>query len=213
MVRTKEVSQMPNKNKDKKVEAEQEEGQEEQGKSLVEELEDQLKKANEEIDKWKNSYYLAYADMKNLRNSLEKEQVEVRKYRGIGFVEELLPILDSFHVVLSNEPDDPKLKNYLVGFKFIYQNMLRVLENEGVTEIAPAVGDKFNEATMNAVDTVEEEPVGVVKKVSANGYKLHDRIIRPAQVTVSIAKAAKEEKEDDVPEAEIKMDNNEKSDA
>ena len=204
---------MPNKNKDKKVEAEQEEGQEEQGKSLVEELEDQLKKANEEIDKWKNSYYLAYADMKNLRNSLEKEQVEVRKYRGIGFVEELLPILDSFHVVLSNEPDDPKLKNYLVGFKFIYQNMLRVLENEGVTEIAPAVGDKFNEATMNAVDTVEEEPVGVVKKVSANGYKLHDRIIRPAQVTVSIAKAAKEEKEDDVPEAEIKMDNNEKSDA
>ena len=213
MVRTKEVSQMPNKNKDKKVEAEQEEGQEEQGKSLVEELEDQLKKANEEIDKWKNSYYLDYADMKNLRNSLEKEQVEVRKYRGIGFVEELLPILDSFHVVLSNEPDDPKLKNYLVGFKFIYQNMLRVLENEGVTEIAPAVGDKFNEATMNAVDTVEEEPVGVVKKVSANGYKLHDRIIRPAQVTVSIAKAAKEEKEDDVPEAEIKMDNNEKSDA
>ena len=204
---------MPNKNKDKKVEAEQEEGQEEQGKSLVEELEDQLKKANEEIDKWKNSYYLDYADMKNLRNSLEKEQVEVRKYRGIGFVEELLPILDSFHVVLSNEPDDPKLKNYLVGFKFIYQNMLRVLENEGVTEIAPAVGDKFNEATMNAVDTVEEEPVGVVKKVSANGYKLHDRIIRPAQVTVSIAKAAKEEKEDDVPEAEIKMDNNEKSDA
>ena len=209
MVKTKEESQMPNKDKDKKVEAENKE-EEKEGKSLVEELEEQLKKANEEIDKWKNSYYLAYADMKNLRNSLEKEQAEVRKYRGIGFIEELLPILDSFHVVLSNEPTDPNLKNYLMGFKFIYQNMLRVFEAEGVTEIAPAVGDKFNEATMNAVDTVEEEPINVVKKVNANGYKLHDRLIRPAQVTVSVAKQAKEE---DVPEAEIKEDHNEKSDA
>ena len=209
MVKTKEESQMPNKDKDKKVEAENKEEKKE-GKSLVEELEDQLKRANEEIDKWKNSYYLAYADMKNLRNSLEKEQAEVRKYRGIGFIEELLPILDSFHVVLSNEPTDPNLKNYLMGFKFIYQNMLRVFEAEGVTEIAPAVGDKFNEATMNAVDTVEEEPINVVKKVNANGYKLHDRLIRPAQVTVSVAKQAKE---DDVPEAEIKEDHNEKSDA
>lgn len=200
---------MPNKDKDKKVEAENKE-EEKEGKSLVEELEEQLKKANEEIDKWKNSYYLAYADMKNLRNSLEKEQAEVRKYRGIGFIEELLPVLDSFHVVLSNEPTDPSLKNYLMGFKFIYQNMLRVFEAEGVTEIAPAVGDKFNEATMNAVDTVEEEPINIVKKVNANGYKLHDRLIRPAQVTVSVAKPAKE---DDVPEAEIKEDHNEKSDA
>ena len=63
---------------------------------------------------------------------------------------------------------------------------------------------------MNAVDTVEEEPINVVKKVNANGYKLHDRLIRPAQVTVSVAKQAKE---DDAPEAEIKEDHNEKSDA
>ena len=93
MVKTKEESQMPNKDKDKKVETEKEEEKEEEKKSLEEELEDQLKKANEEIAKWKNSYYLAYADMKNLRNALEKEQADVRKYRAIGFVEELLPIL------------------------------------------------------------------------------------------------------------------------
>lgn len=206
---------MPNKEKAKVETEETEENKEEEGKkSLVEELEEQLKKAQEEADKWKNAYYLAYADMKNLRNALEKEQADMRKYRGMGFVEELLPVLDSFHVVLSNEPDDPKLKNYLMGFKFIYQNMLRALEAEGVTEIAPAIGDKFNEGTMNAVDSVEEEPINIVKKVNANGYKLHDRLIRPAQVTVSVAKAAEEPKEDDVPEAEIKEDKNEtKSDA
>ena len=205
---------MPNKNKNKVETETSEEQNEEEGKSLVEELEDQLKKANEEIEKWKNSYYLAYADMKNLRNALEKEQADMRKYRGMGFVEELLPVLDSFHVVLSNEPTDPNLKNYLMGFKFIYQNMLRALEAEGVSEIAPAVGDKFDEATMNAVDSVEEEPINIIKKVNANGYKLHDRLIRPAQVTVSVARTVEEPKEDEVPEAEIKEDKNEtKSDA
>lgn len=204
------------KDKSKKVETEVSEEKEEKvetPKDPTEELKEELTKAQEEIAKWKNAYYLAYADMKNLRNSLEQEQAEVRKYRGIGFVEELLPVLDSFHIVLSNEPEDPTLKNYLMGFKFIYQNMLRALEAEGVTEIAPSVGDTFNEGTMNAVDTVEEEPVNIIKKVNANGYKLHDRLIRPAQVTVSIAKKVEEPKEDEVPEAEIKEDNNEKSEA
>ena len=95
--------------------------------------------------------------------------------------------------------------------------MLRALEAEGVTEIAPAVGDTFNEATMNAVDSVEEEPTNIIKKVSANGYKLHDRLIRPAQVTVSVAKPVEEPKQDevkdDVPEAEIKESENEKAEA
>ncbi len=82
------------KDKTKKVETEVSEEKEEKvetPKDPTEELKEELTKAQEEIAKWKNAYYLAYADMKNLRNSLEQEQAEVRKYRGIGFVEELLP--------------------------------------------------------------------------------------------------------------------------
>jgi len=200
---------MPKDKEEKKVEAETKE----QAKEIdpIEDLKKQLADAKVEIEKWKNSYYLAYADMKNLRNALEKEQADMKKYRAIGFVEELLPVLDSFHVVLANEPDDPKLANYLIGFKFIYQNMLRALEAEGVTEIAPQVGDDFNEGTMNAVDSVVEEPINKIKKVSANGYKLHDRLIRPAQVTVSVAKPAEDKKESS--EAPKEEKNETKSDA
>lgn len=197
---------MPKENK--KVEGA--ENKEEKKLDPIEELNNKLEEAKAEIEKWKNSYYLAYADMKNLRNKLEQEQADMRKYRAIGFVEELLPVLDSFHVVLSNEPDDPKLVNYLTGFKFIYQNMLRALEAEGVTEIAPKIGDSFDEGTMNAVDSVIEEPINIIKKVNANGYKLHDRLIRPAQVTVTIAKA--EEKKDDS-DANKEEKNETKSDA
>ena len=89
-------------------------------------------------------------------------------------------------MALANEPTDPALKNYLVGFQFIYRNLVSILENEGVTEISPQIGDKFDPHTMNAVDTVEQEEENKVLKVYGNGYKLHDRIVRTAMVQVSV---------------------------
>lgn len=160
-----------------------------------------LEKANEEIDKlkaevnhWKNEYYRAYADTKNLRNNLEQDYRNALKYRSEGFIEELLPILDSFHMALANEPTDPTLKNYLTGFQYVYRNMVAVLENEGVSELVPEVGEKFDPNTMDAVDTVEGDQDNVVLKVYGCGYKLHDRIVRPAKVQVAVLKKQESEK-------------------
>ena len=152
----------------------------------IKELEEELAKANAAVEHWKNEYYRAYADTKNLRNNLEKEHSDIIKYRAMGFIEDLLPVLDSFHMALANEPNSPELKNYLVGFQFVYRNLVSVLENEGVKEIAPNLGDKFSDKTMNAVDvTVQEGEENLVTKVYAKGYELHGRLIRPAQVSVS----------------------------
>ena len=170
-------------------------------KKQIEELNEEIVRLDEEIakqkadaDHWKNEYYRAYADTKNLRNSLEKEHKEAIKYRSEGFIEDLLPILDSFYMALANEPTDPALRNYLVGFQYIYRNLVSVLENEGVNEISPEVGKPFDPAIMQAVDTIEGED-GLITKVYMKGYKLHDRIIRPANVQVSIA--PKENKEEE----------------
>ena len=141
--------------------------------------EQEIERLKSEVEHWKNEYYRAYADTKNLRNNLEKEHREAIKYRSEGFLEELLPVLDSFHSVLSNEPEDPNLKNYLIGFQYIYRNLVSVLENEGVVEIAPQVGDKFDPNVMSAVDTVEGEDnvigdnakvVGATVMYSGTGY-------------------------------------------
>lgn len=155
-------------------------------KKKVEKLLEEVEKLKADVEHWKNEYYRAYADTKNLRNNLERDYKESLKYRSEGFIEELLPVLDSFHMALANEPTDPALKNYLVGFQFIYRNLVSVLENEGVTEISPQIGDKFDPHTMNAVDTVEQEEENKVLKVYGNGYKLHDRIVRTAMVQVSV---------------------------
>lgn len=157
----------------------------------------EVEKANADMAYWKNMYYKAYADMENLRKDIEKDHRNALKYRAEGFIDELLPVLDGFHMALQNEPTDPVLKNYLIGFQYIYKNLVNVLENEGVTEFAPKANEKFNPEFMQAIDTVEcdQEPNTVVK-VMTNGYKLHEHLIRPAMVVVAKAKEEKIEKED-----------------
>jgi len=173
----------------------------------IKKLEEEISLLKKEVDNWKNEYYRAYADTQNLRKSLEKDHQNAMKYRAEGFIDNLLPILDSFHVVLSKEPEDPTLKNYLIGFQFIYRNLVSALESEGVNEIAPKVGDKFDSSLMNAVEVEEKDgEEGLITKVITNGYKLHDRLVRPANVVVS--KHPQEEVN-----AETKEEKNEKLDA
>ena len=163
-------------------------------KKKLEKFIEEIEKLKAEANHWKNEYYRAYADTKNLRNALEQDYKKALKYRSEGFIEELLPILDSFHMALANEPSYPTLKNYLTGFQYVYRNMVAVLENEGVSEIVPEIGKKFDPNIMDAVDTVEGEQDNVVTKIYGNGYKLHDRIIRPAKVQVSVTKKQESEK-------------------
>lgn len=159
----------------------------------IDKLLEENAKLKADMEHWKNEYYRAYADTKNLRNNLEKDHLEALKYRSEGFIEALLPVLDSFHMALAKEPNDPALKNYLIGFQYIYKNLVAALEAEGVSEISPEIGNLFDPMTMSAVDTVEGEKDNLITEVYTKGYKLHNRIVRPANVQVSLTK--KEEKE------------------
>ncbi len=147
---------------------------------------DEIRNLNSQVDYWKNEYYKAYADTQNLRKTLEKDHMEAIRYRSEGFVHELLPLLDSFHMALSNNSENPEVKNYVTGFTYIYKNLVSILENEGVKEISPKENDQFDPMMMEAVETVESElePNHVVSIIS-NGYMLHERLIRPARVIVS----------------------------
>ena len=143
---------------------------------------------------WKNKYYEAYADMDNLRKHIEKDHAQVMKYRSQGFLEALLPSFDNFYNCFKFKPSDPTLAAYCKGFEMIYNQMSATLENEGVKEIVPSVGDKFDHTTMQAVEVVEGEEDDLVTTVQLKGYMLKDRLVRPAMVVVS--KIKKEEKDE-----------------
>lgn len=188
---------------DEKKQAEQDEHLDEKDmkksfKKKLEKKDEEIKRLQIENEHYKNEYFRAYADMKNLRRDLEKDHQEAIKYRAEGFIEGLLPILDSFYLALeSNKPTNPDVVNYLIGFQYIYKNLVGVLENEGVKEIAPSVGDKFDPRTMNAIETTYDEgEENIIKKVYGRGYMLHNRVIRPAMVNVSTHQQKEENKED-----------------
>ena len=152
----------------------------------LEKEEHALAKAKADSEHWKNEYYRAYADMQNLRKLIEKDHKEAIKYRTEGFIGDLIPILDSFHFALKAEPKNEEMKNFLIGFQYIYRNLVTLLENEGVTEIVPSVGKKYDPTVMQALETKEcEGEENIILEVKTNGYKLHDHLVRPAIVIVS----------------------------
>jgi len=180
-------------------EEEKKEDKKEEKKSFKDKLEKkdlEIAELKKEVAKYKNEYYKAYADTQNLRKSLEKDHQEAMRYRSEGFLDKLLPVMDGFYMALANEPKDPALKNYLVGFQYIYNNLESAIESEGASQIVPKIGDKFDPNSMNAIEVEEDEgEENRVLRVCLVGMKLHDRIIRPASVIVS-KKKTEEKKEE-----------------
>lgn len=157
---------------------------------------EEIENLKKDVEKWKNEYYRAYADMANLRKDIQKDHSEAVKYRLEGFVGDLVSVLDSFEIALKHEPKQEETKNFLTGFQFVYSNLLNILESEGISIITPKFDDKFDEKVMQAVDKVESEgEENLVKDVQLKGYKLHDHLIRPAMVKVSAHKVENKEEE------------------
>lgn len=154
-------------------------------------------KANAEMGEWKNKYYLAYADTQNLRKDLEKDHETAIKYRAEGFLDALLPALDSFYIALQTSPKDAEARAYQQGFQYLYNQIENALFAEGVSEILPKVGEAFDSATMHAVDVKEGDDDGKIVQIFAKGYKLHDRLVRPAMVSVSKKKVVSKDENKD----------------
>lgn len=174
---------------------------EEKYKNQCTALEAQLEEAKKEATTWKNKYYEAYADLDNTRKSLQRDHEQALKYRAQGFVEELLQPIDNLDMALRIEPKDEVIKNYYQGFKMIYSQFQKVLENEDVREINPKIGCDFDANTMHAIQTVEGEEDDKVASIYVKGYYLKDRLVRPAMVVVT-KKKQEEKKEESEENAE-----------
>ena len=165
-------------------------------------LEEKLIAAEAEIYSWKNKYAMMFADMDNLRKNQDKAFSEALRYRAEGFIDRLLPALESFHIALKNPVDDPKVKNYLVGFEYIYNQISQALADEGVNEIPVKINDPFDVKTMHAIEAeVSEGPPNRVLKILSPGFKLHDRVFK--QILVIVSKQA-EKKSQEVDQKDAK---------
>lgn len=155
-------------------------------KKRIEELEEENAKLKEELAASKNAYFKAYADAENLKKRLQSEADNVRKYRIQGFATEVLPVIDNLERALDVKVDDPDVKNYAKGFEMIYQQLVHILEMEGVKEIEAKdkpFDPNFHQALMQ--EAKEGVEPGMVIEVLQKGYMLKDRVLRATLVKVS----------------------------
>ena len=152
----------------------------------IEELEAEVAKLQEELAVSKNAYFKAYADAENLKKRLKGEADMVRKYRIQGFATEVLPVLDNLERALQTKVEDPNILNFVKGFEMIYQQLVHILENEGVKEIE-ALNKPFDPNYHQALMQEAKEGVesGIVLEVLQKGYMLKDRVLRASLVKVS----------------------------
>lgn len=173
--------------KKEKKEAKQEAKEHKTGKKKkTEEMEEEIIRLKEELATSKNAYFKAYADTENLKKRLHAEAENTRKYRIQSFAGEILPVLDNLERALEAHPDDEAIAGYVKGFEMIYQQLIAVLEKEGVKEI-DALNKPFDANYQQALMQEKKENVepGIVIEVLQKGYMLKDRVLRAALVKVS----------------------------
>ena len=136
------------------------------------------------------------ADFENFRKRAQREKDEARQFANQSLIEKQLPILDNFEMALAAVKDaDPALRD---GVQMIYDQLLGILRDSGV-ETIDATGEDFDPNLHEAIsqqETTEAEPGTVVEQVQ-RGYRLHERLVRPARVVVAKAPEAAEQSPED----------------
>lgn len=151
-----------------------------------------LTEAQEAIAELNERIVRLTADFDNFRKRAQREKDEARQFANQGLLEKLLPVLDNFEMALTAVKDaDPSVRD---GVQMILDQLLGVLKESGV-EPVDALGQPFDPNLHEALSQEETTEVkeGTVVQQVQRGYKLNDRLVRPARVVVAKAPGAAEE--------------------
>ena len=163
----------------------------------VEEIQAALVK---EAEHYKSIAQRAQADLVNYRSRAAQELEETRRTIKFGILGRFLNVVDDLSRAVENVPDHVN-EDWEQGISLVLRNLENALEMEGVTKV-DSLGEQFDPHLHDALmfEETEEKEEGLVTSVIQEGYKINDRILRPARVVVS--KAPVEETQTDKQEEE-----------
>jgi molecular chaperone GrpE len=150
--------------------------------------------SQEEMAKLKDQLFRAVAETENIRKRSERDMQDARKYAITSFARDMVSVMENLQLALLNIPAearqaDEKLNTLAEGVEMTANELNRAFQNHGIMRVSP-LGEKFDHNFHQAVAQLEDatkEP-GTITQVLQAGYIIHDRLLRPAMVTV--AKAA-----------------------
>ncbi len=168
------------------------EAEAEENAAFEEEISDEdadLDALRAERDDFKDKFMRALADAENARKRSDKDRREAQQYGGSRLARDLLPVYDNLQRALDAIPEEQReaSKAFIEGVELTMRELLNVFNKHGVTAIRPEVGDKFDPQQHEAMfeAPVPGTKAGEIIQVSAEGFMLYDRLLRPAQVGVS----------------------------
>ena len=147
-------------------------------RAKIEQLEADAKEAS-------NRYLRLAADFDNYKKRVRQEQSDTVQRANAELIERLLPVVDNFHRVIESAPEEVD-EAWLKGIKLTLQQLDELLVAQGVSPIE-AVGQPFDPMLHEAIghEESDELPEDTVVSEVRRGYRLHDRVVRPALVRVA----------------------------
>ena len=149
---------------------------------LQSELEEIRSQADEYLDGWQR----ARAEFANYKKRIQKEREESRSFITAEILSKYITVLDDFERALSDRPSDGASDAWAEGVDMIYRKLKTILESEGVEEYSPE-GEIFDPNFHEAIgfEESDDHDEGMIFQVIQPGYKIGERVIRPAIVRVA----------------------------
>lgn len=166
--------------------SEEEQNKEENPQELINQLTDQIKQLEQQLEEKENRILRIQADFDNYRKRTRNEIEAIEKYRSQALALEILPSVDNFERALQTEAKSEDGKSILQGMEMIYKGILDALKKEGIEQME-TVGKEFDPKYHHAVMQGQEEDKdsNIILEEYQKGYMLKDRVLRPAMVKVN----------------------------
>ena len=149
---------------------------------------DDIEELKAEVEKWKSEYVRKVADFDNYRKRMIKEKRDAIDYANENLLVDLIQVLDDFDRAIEAVMSygDEKVRSYMEGFGMIRGQFYSMLQNKYGLSYYKSEGEKFDPNIHEAKATRESDEVEVemVEKELLKGYKLHNRVVRVAQVEI-----------------------------
>ncbi|MCK0140159.1 nucleotide exchange factor GrpE [Aliiroseovarius sp. F47248L] len=149
---------------------------------------DELAALRAERDEFKDRFMRALADAENTRKRGERDRREAEQYGGSKLARDMLPVYDNMKRALEAAGDAGDGAKALVeGVELTMRSLLNIFEKHGIRLLSPEIGEKFDPEVHEAMfeAPVPGSKAGDIIQVMGEGFMLHDRLLRPAQVGVS----------------------------
>ena len=155
---------------------------------------DELAAVTAERDEYRDRFMRALADAENSRKRADKDRREAENYGGSKMARDLLPVYDNMKRAVEAAGDEQKeaAAALIEGVELTMRELLNVFKKHGIQPISPQVGDRFAPQLHQAMFAapLPGTKAGDILQVSADGFMLPDRLLRPSQVGVSSTPAS-----------------------